>query len=253
MTRQAAVNDRLINYFYYPGNSEKPALVFLHGWRSEGAVWYNSVKLLKESADVGDIYCLDLPGFGASPAGQALKLDDYCSTVSGFLDKLGLRRAILIGHSFGGRIAIKLAGTDAKRLVKIVLVDSAGLIHNKLWKSLISAVAKLAKPIFWPKFMRPIRSKIYWLMGAEDYVATPQLNKTFVQVIGEDLAPYLERIALPTLIIWGENDFETPIDDAKFMAKRIPGAELKTIKNAGHLSFLDQPEKFISYLKDFVS
>lgn len=253
MTKQAVIDGQLINYLLYPGNAERPVLVFLHGWRSEAAVWYHIVQMLKEQADVGDIYCLDLPGFGASPmVKKSMTLADYSASIEGFVKKLKLEKVILIGHSFGGRVAIKLAGAKADWLKKIVLVDSAGLIHNKNRKKLYAFLAKLAKPIFWPKFMKPLRAKIYWKLGAQDYVATPRLNETFVGVIAEDLADILSAINVPTLIIWGNQDIETPLSDAKHMAKKIKGSELKIIHGAGHLSFLDKPEKFVRDIKDFV-
>ncbi len=253
MTKQAVIDGQLINYLLYPGNAEKPALVFLHGWRSEAAVWYNVVRLLKERADVGDVYCLDLPGFGASPMAKAsMDLADYCNCIEGFINKMQLKSVILVGHSFGGRIAIKLGGSAAKWLSKIVLVDSAGLIKHKGRKKISAFFAKLAKPIFWPKFMKPLRAKIYWKLGAEDYVATPRLNETFVGIIREDLAAALPSIVAPTMIIWGEDDIETPLSDGRHMVKEIKGSELKIIRGAGHLCFLDKPEKFVEDIVDFV-
>ena len=253
MTKQAVIDGQLINYFFYPGNAEKPVLVFLHGWRSEAAVWYHVVQRLKEQADVGDIYCLDLPGFGASPmVKKSLTLSDYCDYVDGFVKKLQLKKVILIGHSFGGRIAIKLGGNVVDWIDKLVLVDSAGLIKHKGRKKISAFFAKLAKPIFWPKFMKPLRAKIYWKLGAEDYIATPRLNETFVGIISEDLDWALPKIKVPTLIIWGDQDIETPLGDGKHMAKHIKNADLKIIRGAGHLCFLDKPEKFVADIKDFV-
>src|SRR5688500_6023192 len=84
-----------------------PALLFLHGWRSEGKVWMEIMQRLGEQGTVS--FALDLPGFGGSEAPRSnWGVSDYCRVVDEFVKKLGLAQVILVGHSFGGRIAIKL-------------------------------------------------------------------------------------------------------------------------------------------------
>jgi len=89
-------------------------------------------------------------------------------------------------------------------------VDSAGFAMNAPKKKLMAMAAKAVRPIFKPQIMQGLRKKIYKNIGAEDYLATPELQKTFVNITSEDLSADLKNIKVPTLIINGENDKDTP-------------------------------------------
>lgn len=252
-SKNLVVNKTLIHY--YAAAPQKringtPALVFLHGWRSEAAVWAPTMKELEKSYQC---VSLDLPGFGKSPAPNTKwTLDDYCTTIAEFINKLNLTSVILIGHSFGGRIAIKLSKTQPKLITKLVLVDSAGIRDKKIHKNALQTLAKIIKPLFLPNFMRPLRKRIYQKLGSEDYIATPELKTTFVNVINEDLKHLLPKITHQTLILWGENDTETPLKHAHTIKENIPHARLIILPQAGHYSFLDQPKRFAQALLTFV-
>jgi pimeloyl-ACP methyl ester carboxylesterase len=90
------------------------------------------------------------------------------------------------------------------------------------------------------------------MMGAGDYVATPQLKKIFVNVIKEDLSPYFGKIHIPTLIIWGENDDVTPVSYGITMQKNIKNSSIKILENAGHFCFLDHPDNFLKAIINFI-
>lgn len=252
-TRQIVVNDQLINY-YFSQPAEKPSgvVIFLHGWRSEGAIW---LPLMERLADFGiKSYAIDLPGFGKSPAPEsAWRVSDYADAVAAFAAKVGLERVILIGHSFGGRVAIKFSAAHPVMIEKLILVSSAGIKDEPAMKTPKLIVAKMLKPFFAHAFMRPLRQKIYSLIGAEDYTATPQLRQIFLNAISEDLMPLLPRIQADTLIVWGEQDRITPLDFAHRMSDAIPKSRLAIIPGAGHFSFLDQPEKFSKIVKNFIA
>lgn len=225
--------------------------MFLHGWRAQGLVWRDVAARLSESRDFA-IYLLDLPGFGGSTLPKTpFHVQDYTNLISGFIEKLDLGKVILIGHSFGGRIATKLAAQKPELVEKLILVDSAGLMTNKKSGGL-KFLAKMVKPLFRPKFMKGLREKIYQKIGAEDYTATPNLKETFLKVINEDLSGYLPKVSQPTLIIWGENDKTTPLGDAKIMKAKIKNSQLVVFENAGHSCFLDKPKEFCDELIRFI-
>lgn len=246
--RQLVVNDSLINYYESDISSGTQSVVFLHGWRSEGKVWFNVMQHLDMPS-----YALDLPGFGQSPLkGIAYTVNDYVKVVNDFIKKLDLKNVFLIGHSFGGRIAMKLAASDSN-IARLVLVDAAGFRNQSLSTKVKKFIASIVKPLFKLPGLNSLRPKIYKLIGAEDYLATPQLQQTFVNVINEDLTPYLTSISQPTLLIWGKNDKDTPVDFARTMNTNITGSQLRVIEHAGHFSFLDQPQQFIDLLKQFIN
>ena len=248
MKEQVVINGLLINFYKFSGKGDG-VLIFLHGWRSNGLVWQNAA--LKLAKDGFLVYALDLPGFGESALPKnAFTLQDYADIVTQFLKKTGIKKATLIGHSFGGRISIMLSATKPELVEKVVLVDSAGLILNR--RTALKTIAKLVKPFFKPKFMKTVREKIYEKIGAEDYVATPELRETFLNLINEDLTNYLPKIKQPVLLIWGDKDKDAPIEAAALMHQNIKNSKLVTLENTGHFSFLDKPDQFYKELIKFI-
>lgn len=253
INKKIIINDLLINYYYLPKNKAKKTLIFLHGWGVDSQTWLSLFDLLKDKLYAS--YFIDLPGFGHSqtPA-KDFYLDDYVNVVENFVKKLDLKNIVLIGHSFGGRITIKLAAKNHDYLEKVVLVDSAGIYHQNLVKTLKLLIASIVRPIFQFSFMQTFRQKIYQLTGNEEYLAMPVLSKTFSHIVSEDLISYLSKIKLSTLIIWGEKDDNeaSTLNDAQLMKKNISNSKLELLKDAGHFSFLDRPKEFIKALNDFL-
>ena len=251
--RQIIINDHLINYYTLePAGRSSATVLFLHGWRSDGAVWLPAMQRL---ADLNFSSCsIDLPGFGKSEAPKSpWRVSDYADAVRSLIERTGSRSVVLIGHSFGGRVAIQLAATSPDRVRKLILVDSAGIRTEPRGKILKRIAAKILKPIFSPGFMRPLRKKIYTLIGSEDYIATPALTETFLNIVNEDLRPNLPLIKTETLLIWGDRDAETPLETGELMQRLIPDSKLLVLPGAGHFSFLDQPEEFLNALTDFLA
>jgi pimeloyl-ACP methyl ester carboxylesterase len=180
-------------------------------------------------------------------------VEDYAGVVSGFVEKLSMESAIVIGHSFGGRIGIVLSVKRPDVVQKLVLVDAAGIRAPSVLRDASAAIAKVLKPVFSPRFMQPVRRALYRMLGAEDYLATPVLTETFKRVVEEDLSPLFPRITQETLLFWGERDTDTPLSFAETMKKEIPHATLVVVPGAGHFSFLDAPEEFFTALKAFIT
>lgn len=251
---QATVADgRLLHYIERPAqNASAPALVFLHGWRSEAAVWSGIMRELPWS---GAAYALDLPGFGQSPVlEKGAGLSDYAAVVEAFIEKKQLRTVIIVGHSFGGRIGIVIAARKPAWLHKLVLTGAAGVersVKNGARRAVVQGIAKAVKPVFSPRFMQPARKRVYQLLGSEDYMATPHLTATFQAVINEDLTPLLPAISVPTLLLWGSDDMVTPRAYADIMEQNVPQSKRQVIANAGHYAFIDNPQAFAQQLYSF--
>ena len=249
--RQIIVEDLLITYYTAGASSLQKCVVFLHGWRSNSTLWFDIFPPLIEAGY--SIFALDFPGFGKSQSPKkALFLSDYVATVATFMQKLEIQQPVIIGHSHGGRVAIKMAVQDPKLMQKLVLVDSGGIKRETTDKNIKKNFAKVLKPLFSPSFMKPFKNRIYKAMGAEDYVATPQLKQTFLNIINEDLTTLLPKITNQTLILWGQNDQDTPLQDAWLMEKEISNAQLILLPEAAHYSFLDSPEEFKKHLMNFL-
>ncbi|MEX0934987.1 MAG: alpha/beta hydrolase [Candidatus Paceibacterota bacterium] len=249
--RTIMVEDQPVRFYEHIGeNTFLPPLVFLHGWRSSSRVWELTLRAFKEGGFT--FYLIDLPGFGESDLPkEVFSIDKYAAVVEACIKRLGLLDPVLIGHSFGGRIGIKIAAKEKKILSKLVLVDAAGIRVEKglTWKKIL---AKTVKPIFLLFPLEGLRRRIYQQLGAEDYLATPKLKETFVRIIEEDLRELLPKISCPTLIIWGDRDTETPLSVAHTMERRIPNSTLVIFEGAGHTSFLDEPGRFGQEIVAFI-
>ncbi len=252
INNQIIINDLLINYYSVlpeKKNSGK-TIIFLHGWGVDSKLWLGLIpKLIDRNYS---LYFLDLPGFGQSQDPNTIyAINDYKKIVYEFIEKLNIKKTNLIGHSFGGRIALKIASENPDFLEKIVLVDAAGVVHNSRKKKIMAIISKFIKPIFMPSFMQPLRKRFYMSIGSE-YLENIKLSKIFSKVVMEDLSPFFSKIKKQVLIIWGEDDKITPLDDGKLMNKIITKSKLVILKRAGHFCFIDQPEEFNRELIKFI-
>lgn len=166
---------------------------------------------------------------------------------------MNIQEISLLGHSYGGRIIIKLANRKNLKfkINKIVLIDSAGIKHTpkktvkqRIYKATFPIIKKIS-----PKLLNKIKTKV----GSTDYrSATPMMRDILVKSVNEDLSPLIPNIKNSTLIIWGENDTATPYSDAEFLNKNIKDSGIVKIENAGHFSFLDNPYLVNKVLESFL-
>jgi len=214
----------------------KPKIVILHGWGKRIDRWQ---KVKRELEKAGwSVFLPFLPGFGSQPApARPWGLKEYEQWVKERLPA----RYFLIGHSFGGRIAIRLASQNPKGLVGLILINSAGIKPKFSFKKFIFIIlAKIGKIVFLLPplfFFRGLAKKfLYFLAGERDYYqAKGVMKETLKKVVREDLKENLKKIKVPTLILWGEKDRVTPVADGQLMARLIKKAEIKIAPLAGHL------------------
>lgn len=212
-------------------------MVFLHGWGGSIQSFSGVAKILERYYTC--VY-IDLYGFGQSDIADAVTLNDYADGVNEVLEHLNIDKAILVGHSFGGRVALRLIsnGYNARGLV---LVDSAGLKPRKTLKYYYRRI------IF--KLKKALKLDIS-SCGSQDYkVLNDRMKKTFKAIVNEYQDNELSNINCDTLILWGKHDNQTP----KYMAKRFK----RNIKNSvliylfgGHFAYI-QDSRFISIVKAF--
>lgn len=237
------VNDIETNYIK-KGSGEY--IILLHGWGSNITLFESMINHLSTYRTV---IALDMPGFGGTPEPEKpWGVDDYADFVIDFVKALGVEKSAFLGHSFGGRICIKLAAVKKTpfEINRLILVDSAGILPPKTLKKIIKQKKyKLGKRFlesslgktFFPDKLELLRQK----SGSADYnAASPLMRRVLVNVVNEDLEPLLPLIQQDTLLIWGENDAATPLSDGQKMEKLIKSSGLVTVKNAGHYSYLEQ-------------
>ena len=238
------VNGLKINY---EEKGEGDLIVLLHGWGSNITLFANMTDLLSKKYKV---VAMDMPGFGKSDEPKEVwDVSSYVQFVIDFLKDYDAKEVMFLGHSFGGRVIIKMHSRNDLpfKVTKVILVDSAGIMPPKSNKKAVLSLG-IVKKIF-PDALENFRKK----MGSADYAAaSPMMRQVMVKVVNEDLEPYLPNIKAPTLLIWGVNDTATPLSDGEKMEKLIPDAGLVKLENAGHYSFLEQQFTFNRVMCSFM-
>ena len=187
----------------------------------------------------------DLTGFGDTPHPEyPLTVDDYMDAVLQKLNEKNIDRFCIIAHSFGARIAIKIAAKYPERVSRLIMTGAAGIKPKRGLKYYFKVyLYKLKKRL-------GIKSNA----GSEDYKALSGAMKgTFVNVVNEDLTALLPGIKADTLLVFGENDTATPLYMARKMEKLIPSAALIVYKDAGHYAYIERSAEFNAAVNSYLS
>lgn len=230
-----------------------PLVVCLPGWADTGASFS---KLAEKLQTRYTILSLDLPGFGGTQMPpNAWGLKDYANFVSEWLQKLDEKNVYaIIGHSYGGAVAIYGLSDKDFAANKLVLLASAG-IRNKssTRKKILKVAAKVAKG---PLYLLPnhtrhkLRDKFYGAIGS-DLTLLPHMELIFKRIIGEDVQAKARNLKLPTLLIYGKKDKDTPIADGQKLAAAIPNAKLDII-DGGHFLHQEQVNEASKLILEFL-
>jgi len=227
--------------------------LILPGWGGSADSWLKVQEMLSKRFRV---FVLDLPGFGRSALPpRPWDVQDYLEFVLDFLQSCEIKQGYLLGHSFGGRISIKLSAQFPGLVKKLILVDSAGAPAAKrnFPKKILSSIASFISIFsFLPGFQLFRRFFYRFIIRSTDYLKVMGVMKeTFLKVISEDLALYLEKIQTRTLIVWGERDKITPVRNGHFIKTRIKDSEM-VILPCSHNPHLEIPgilsEKILEFL-----
>ncbi len=240
----------------YNISGEGNPVVLLHGWGSSLDAFAGIEGVVSKKYKV---ISFDFPGFGQSDMPKkSWCVEDYALLTLRFLDFCGVSDPILVGHSFGGRVIMKLCGTGRVQPKKIIFLDAAGVKPKKSFKSkcrtaAFKTVKKFLSFPLWKKPCEPLLQKARAHFGSADYnSAPPVMRETLVKVVNEDLTDILGGITASTLLIYGENDTATPVSDARIIESKIKDAGLCIIKGAGHWAFVEKPGEVIAIIKSFL-
>lgn len=255
---------------HYVQAGEGDTVVLIHGF---GASTFSYRYTIPELAQHFRVVALDLKGFGYSerPAGSDYSLTAQAELVRGAMDRLGIERAAVVGHSMGGAIAMRLVLSHPERVSRLVLVDSASddMMHRGL---LPSWVAAPFVPIAVTFTVHRRRFRQFALRSAVHDPAhiTPEVVEGYMRPSrfrgyarglaalltgrGVDQPLAIERIEQPTLILWGEHDRWLPPSQGEALAEAIPNAQLVLLRSAGHLPLEEQPVEshgpLLTFLRD---
>lgn len=235
------------------GPADAPAVVLMHGWGCDHSTVRSIAVILEPGLHV---YNLDLPGHGQSDEPPtAWGVYEYTDFVEEFCRRLGIDNPTLIGHSFGGRLA--LVWSSRRPISRMVLVDAAGIkprrslsYYRKVYT--FKAAKKILPLLLGQKNGSRIIDRWRNKAGSADYRnSSPVMRAVMSRCVNQDLKHLMPDIKASTLLVWGDKDTATPLRDARYMEKHIPDAGLVVFEGAGHYSFLDNAPGFRAVMREF--
>jgi len=226
-------------------------VVLLPGWKQNTEMMLYIQKFLEKNFKV---YSLDWPGFGKSDLMEtSYSTEDYKEFLKEFISKLNIKNPILIGHSFGCRIAIRY-NAEGNDVYKMILTGAAGLKPKRGLEYYAKVYSyKTGKKILGLPGMKKYKDKVMKNVGSEDYKnSSGVMRDTFVKVVNEDVEPLLSKVTAETLLVFGDKDDATPLWMGKIMEEKIPNAGLAIFENQGHYAYFYEHERFNLVLEAFL-
>lgn len=216
-------------------------VVLLHGWGHDKHSWEGAFGGMPDA----HIAVWDLPGFGAEPRREAnWGIPEYAAWVRAKIESENLQQVILLGHSFGARIAAHIALARPDWLTGLILYAAPCIYRPTVTVALKKQLAHFAKS--------------FGLAGK--YRGNPELieadakglGQIFRKVVSFDQTESLKRISVPTLLLWGEKDQDVPLRVAREMQALIPQSTLEILPGLGHNAHIENPNLFYGVVKKYI-
>ncbi len=237
-------------------------VILLHGWLGSWGLWQSTMAFLGQHYRT---YALDFWGFGESGKRQpTFAVNDFISMVNQFMDRLGIIRAPLVGHSMGGSVSLSVTIQYPERVSKVVVIGSpivgsslafllklagynwiASLVFHSMWA--LRFGLRVSAPIISknPSFYEMMERDISRTTLESFFLSISSLRKT-------DLRPDLNQITIPTMGMYGDKDVIVNPKQWQPLQAGVPHARIERFNKAGHFIMLDEPEAFQETLKDFL-
>jgi pimeloyl-ACP methyl ester carboxylesterase len=250
----------------YVGGSGKP-VVLVHGLAGSAANW---VELLPELAERYRVLAVDLPGHGGSaPPPAAASVTDFAEAVAAEMEREQVSPALLVGHSFGGLVALRLAQLRPELVRGLLLVAPAGIGSGTRTARRLVSLAGALRPGRWVAPFRHRYAERLWYRRAlfrpwfvsDPHALSPRAALGFLEgplehadtrtagraMVVDDPRSELEHVRCPALVLWGARDPQLPLDDAFEYARRLR-APLRVVADCGHLVIGERPEACLDAL-----
>lgn len=266
----AYVRTRLGRLFYEERGAVRrpgdPAILLLHGLLFDGGMWRGQIEPL---AALGRVVVIDGPGHGKSEPAPRFMLEDHADALFDACGELGIRRSVVVGLSWGGMVAMRLALQHPEKVAGLALLDTSAemdtLANRVKFRAFIALHRRVGFPI--SLFYKEVAPKMYsarTLVERTDLVdATYRrtmgfdrggLSRASIAVIvhRKNVLPELGRIRTPTLVMCGTEDQSTPPEKSEHIASAIPNANLVMLDGVGHMSALEDPDAVNKHLVPFI-
>ncbi len=232
-------------------------IIILHGWNLSGSRFSPLSGVLRKMGH--RVFTPDMPGFGSEPPpSRPWHVVDYAEFLKSYMEKNKIRTPILIGHSFGGRVALKFSQVYPQEVQSIILTGTPGfspIPSKKLLFFLI--ISKIGGVLFALPVINLLADRarrfLYYIAGAKEFLrAEGVMRQTFKYIVRDDLVTAMKAVRVPCLLVWGEFDVIVPLSIARRMEETIPKAILKVIPEEDHGVSFNNPNLFTSYIVDFL-
>jgi len=253
-----------------------PALLLLHGIAGSSGTWMAAMRILQRDYTV---VAPDFLGHGKStkPFGD-YSLGNHASGMRDLLEVLDIDRVTIVGQSFGGGVAMQFAYQFPERCERLVLVDAGGLGREVSWmlRLLTLPAAEYVMPLLFPARVRSWGDSVATFIGnrgirqpraAEMWrsyrsLTEPENRQAFIRTMRAVIDPGGQSVsainrlylaaAMPTLIVWGDQDRIIPVAHAYKAHETIPNSRLEVLKGVGHFPHVEDPVRFVEILVDFL-
>jgi len=246
----------------YRQAGQGPALVLLHGFLCDSRCWRHQLSHL---SDQFSVVAWDAPGAGSSSdPPETFTTASYAHCLARFLDAIAIERAHLLGLSWGGILAQEFYRLYADSVLSLVLADTyagwRGSLPETVWKERLATclsdaagpsetlVAKFLPGVFTDNAPQDLREELSAIVSEFHPLGFRLMSLSSAEVDTRDL---LARIDVSTLVLWGGDDRRSPMSVAEQFHAAIPGAKLAIIRNAGHVSNMEQPDLFNAHVRRF--
>lgn len=222
----------------------KKQVIFLHGYLSSGGAFAAQTRFFSAYFDC---FAPDLPGFGNNAEmPYPYALSDYADWLKAYMKANGIERPHVVAHSFGARVAVKAAAAEPALFSRMVLTGAAGMKPRRP----PAYYVKKARFSVLKKFLPREKLEKYY---SSDYRAlNAVMRESFLKIVNEHLEESSKRVQNPVLLVYGENDRETPLYMAKRYRRLLPSSRLLVIGGAGHFAFAEKIAAFNYPVREFL-
>lgn len=236
----------------YDDTGKGPVILMLHGWGSNLQVYDNLTLQLKKNYRV---VRFDWPGFGGSELPKTTwGIDEFTVFAAAFCAKLGVSPDILVGHSMGGQTAVHLVGSGQLKPQKLILLAASAVRPAQGTREMLyKLIAKSGKHLVRGRLAERLKHRLYRQTGTSDYLNSGQMQASYRQIVTQDQTGLARNITIPTLVLWGDQDNDAPLERGKLLASIINHSQLEVLPGAGHYMFVDEPERSLQIINEFLS
>ncbi|HBX68849.1 MAG TPA: alpha/beta hydrolase [Chloroflexi bacterium] len=236
------------------GSGESPPVVLIHGAGGTHLHWPAQVRRLTGYR----VYAIDLPGHGQSGGRGHQKIESYCQGIIQWMESIHIFRAVFVGHSMGGAIALTLALRYPEHVLALGLIGTGArlrvapeILENTASPTTFpAAISAIMERAFSPKS----DSRLIELSAQRMSAIRPAvLHGDFLACNAFDVMESVHKIRFPAQVICGQEDTLTPVRYSQYLADQLPRAKIDLIPAAGHMVMLEQPQAVADSLSTFLS